>query len=201
VDELRAKVRESLERAARRRYVEQRVQRAVQLLTEAAQVTVPEPLVDRQTDILYEDFLRNLRQQGIPLEAYQAATGQDEKAIRERLRPRAEERAKQNLVLEALALQEELLPGEGEIRAAAQELLGIGEKGPRRQERTLTRGQREYLRDVLLRQHAMELLQRLFGEAEAEEGEAQDLREGEPSQVSAEAASGGSSPDRAAQDA
>lgn len=164
VEELRSRVRRILDVEAQYEYQRARVQAAVDALAAATEVDVPEPLVERQSDILWEEFLDNLRQNRIALEAYLTATGQTEATIREGFKDDAVKRAKRNLVLEALARKENLPPAEGEIWEAAGQLLGINRKGGKGSKRTLSRGQREYLEDVVLRQHALDLLGRLYAQ-------------------------------------
>jgi hypothetical protein len=80
------------------------------------------------------------------------------------------------MVLEALADREKLEPGEGEIRAAADRLLG-GEKGRRDGKRTLSRGQRTYIRDSLMREKALNFLADIY--APVDESEDADRAPGE----------------------
>lgn len=178
VADLRTKARAYLEAQERRREREARLDAAVDALVDRVAVAVPKPLVERQSDILWEEFALSLRQQGVPVEAYLAAANKDEAALREEMRPAAERRAKRNMVLEALAEREGLEPLEGEIAAAADRLLGRPEKGRRDGQRTLSRGQRAYIRDVLLREKALAFLADIYapadeGEGEAPEGEAE----------------------------
>lgn len=177
VDDLRRQIRAYLVADARNRERQERLDRAVDALVDAVPSVAPEPLVERQSDILWEEFLSELRRQRIPLEAYQAAAGKDEATVRAELRPQAERRAKRNMVLEALADREGLEPVEGEIRAAADRLLGGGEKGRRDGKRTLSRGQRTYIRDVLLREKALSFLAEIY--APAGDDEAAQIVSGE----------------------
>jgi trigger factor len=177
--ELRTQAHAYLAAEARNRERQERLDQAVDALVDAVAATVPEPLVERQSDILWEEFLAELRRQRIPLEAYVAAAGKDEAAVREGFRPQAERRAKRNMVLEALADREGLEPEEGEIRAAADRLLG-GEKGRRDGKRTLSRGQRTYIRDVLMREKALNFLADIHAPIEREESEAPAGGDAEP---------------------
>lgn len=192
VEELRARVRRILELESQYAYQRARVQGAVDALCDATEVEVPEPLVERQSDILWEELLDNLRQNQVTLEAYLTATGQNEETVRAGFAEDAVKRAKRNLVLESLARKENLLPAEGEIWEAAQQLLGMGRKGAKGGKRNLTRSQREYLEDVVLRQHALDLLGRIYGPADSAdlEGEGEDDAVVEGTSVKIDAASG-----------
>ncbi len=176
LEDLRAQARAYLVADAQNHERHERLDRAVEALVQAIATPAPEPLVERQSDILWEEFLAELRRQRIPLEAYVAAAGKDEAAVREGFRPQAEFRAKRNMVLEALADREKLEPGEGEIRAAADRLLG-GEKGRRDGKRTLSRGQRTYIRDSLMREKALNFLADIY--APVDESEDADRAPGE----------------------
>lgn len=171
VEEMRTRVRAYLAREMRTHVRQERLDKAVDVLLDAVSTVPPEPLVERQSDILWEEFLAELKRQRIPLEAYMAASGRDEAAVREGFRAQAERRAKRNIVLEALAEREGLDVGEGEIRAAAERLLGA-ERGRRDAKRTLSRGERTYIRDVLLREKALGFLAEIYAPWDADgEGE------------------------------
>ena len=169
VEDLRKRARTYLEDQERGRFQRARLDAAVNALVDRTDVAVPEPLVERQTDILWREFLAELRRQRIPLEAYRAAAGKDEAAVREGFRPQAERRAKRNMLLEALAETQGLVPLEGEIRANADRLLGAPEKGPKDTKRTLSRGQRAYVRDVLLREKALAHLAGMYAPGNIED--------------------------------
>jgi trigger factor len=186
VDELRVKVRQYLEAQERRLERERRLDSAVTALVQGVTAPVPEPLVERQSDILWEEFLQELRRQRIPLEAYMAAAGQDEAAVRAGFRSQAEWRAKRNMVLEALALAQGLEPLDGEILAAADRLLGSVEKGPRHGKRTLSRGQRAYIRDVLLREKALNFLADIYAPGDDEEAGDDGAEAAETAQAAAD---------------
>jgi len=77
-------------------------------------------------DRAVEDDLRRLRgrlaQQGVPLEAYLRAVGQTEDELREEMRPAAQERLRNSLLLRAIAEQEGIAVGDEDVDAAVKRI-------------------------------------------------------------------------------
>jgi trigger factor len=91
-------------------------------MAESATIDLPEPMIDRAV----EDDLRRLRgrlaQQGAPLEAYLRAVGQTEDALREEMRPAAQERLRNSLLLRAIAEREGIAVGDEDVDAAVERI-------------------------------------------------------------------------------
>ena len=113
---LREGVRRDLVEQAQRSDRLQLEQKAVQALVEAAEVEVPDPLVDHEVDHQLEDLKRQLEGQGLRLDRYFEYLGRSEAAYRAELRPQAADRVKVDLVLEQLQKQMQLEPSDDEVR-------------------------------------------------------------------------------------
>ena len=91
-------------------------------MAEGARIDLPDPMIDRAV----EDDLRRLRgrlaQQGVPLEAYLRAVGQSEDALREEMRPAAQERLGNSLLLRAIAEREGIAVGDEDVDAAVERI-------------------------------------------------------------------------------
>lgn len=74
--------------------------------TAAAQVEIPEAMIDTETDYMVKDFENRLKMQGMNLELYFQFSGQSEEVLRGQMRADAEKRVRNNLVLEAIAKTE-----------------------------------------------------------------------------------------------
>ncbi|WP_256756720.1 trigger factor [Cohnella sp. WQ 127256] len=76
--------------------------------TEAAELEVPQVMVDSEITHMLKDFENRLRQQGMNLDLYYQFSGQDEAALKAQMQGDAEKRVRNNLVLEEVAKAEKL---------------------------------------------------------------------------------------------
>lgn len=76
--------------------------------TENASIDIAEPIITEQCDQMIQDFARNLSYQGMDINQYMKMTNLTLDALRNDVRPQAEERLKENLTLEAIAKAENL---------------------------------------------------------------------------------------------
>ncbi len=75
-------------------------------VSEAAEVEVSEQLIQNELDQMMQQMAQNLQQQGINIEDYFKYMGSSQDEWREENREQAADRAKNNLVLEAIAEEE-----------------------------------------------------------------------------------------------
>ncbi|BBI32505.1 trigger factor [Cohnella abietis] len=90
--------------------------------TEAAELEVPQVLVDSEITHMMKDFENRLRQQGMNLELYFQFSGQDEAALKGQMQGDAEKRVRNNLVLEEIAKAENLDVSEADIEEELENL-------------------------------------------------------------------------------
>ncbi|WP_373231410.1 trigger factor [Cohnella sp.] len=83
--------------------------------TEAAELEIPQVMVDNEITDMMKDFENRLRQQGMNLELYFQFSGQDEAALKEQMKGDAEKRVRNNLVLEEIAKAEKLEVSDADI--------------------------------------------------------------------------------------
>jgi trigger factor len=83
--------------------------------TDAAELEVPQVMVDAEITHMLKDFENRLRQQGMNLDLYYQFSGQDEAALKAQMQVDAEKRVRNNLVLEEIAKTENLDVSEAEI--------------------------------------------------------------------------------------
>jgi len=105
-----------------------RVKQERQLIEQAAanaQVDVPEVMVRDTLAGMLQDFENRLRAQGLNLELYYQFTNSNEEALREQMKPDAEKRTRETLVLEAIAKQENVAATDEDLE---QELQRIAEQ-------------------------------------------------------------------------
>ncbi len=110
-EDIRNRLEEQAEQAADRHVEEQLIRQAV----ENAEVEIPEPMKDQELDKMVREFEQNLKQQGLDLETYYKLAGTDEESIKEQFREPAENRVKQNLVLETIRDNENITASEEDL--------------------------------------------------------------------------------------
>lgn len=98
--------------------------RVVDVVTEAAEVDIPEAMVEQELDDMVEDFSSDVQRQGLTLKKYFELTGMTAGDLRKEWRDRAEQRVKNRLVLEAIADAENIEAAQedvdNEIKKAAE---------------------------------------------------------------------------------
>lgn len=114
---LRAQIRQEMEEAAERRADREMRDRLVALVRDAATVEIPEVLVRRELEDSLNDFARTLYLQGVDPNQYLVQTGQTVDSLREQLRPDAERRVKNSIVLRTIAKREGVTVTEEEVDA------------------------------------------------------------------------------------
>jgi len=108
VDEWNASLRETLREqklAAARQEAGTKINEA---LVELVDIEAPEPLVGNELNQRMQQLFGQLQQQGIDVEQWMQATGQDPQAMVESMRPAAEEGVKLDLVLRGVAAAENI---------------------------------------------------------------------------------------------
>jgi trigger factor len=123
LEDLKSKIREDLAAHLRRQYDAEYAQRALKALVEQAEVEFPPQMLEEEIDNLIEDLKNTLRRRGQDLESYLKERNQTPEALREELRPQAERRIRQGLVLYQLAQEEGLSVPEEELEEEARTVL------------------------------------------------------------------------------
>ena len=92
----------------------------VEAVAAAAEVEIPEAMVESEVENMMRDFDNRLRQQGMNLEMYTSFSGQTAEDLRTQMKTDAEKRVMNNLVLEAIAKQENISASEEDIEKELQ---------------------------------------------------------------------------------
>lgn len=87
----------------------------VDLASAAAEVEIPQAMIDSEVESMLEDFANRLKAQGMTLEMYFQFSGQTEADLKEQMSGDAAKRVRQNLVLEAIAKAEGFEASEEEV--------------------------------------------------------------------------------------
>lgn len=81
----------------------------------ASTVELPEVMVNRRLDSLVDDVSRRMESQGLTMDQYLQSTGKTVDDVRVDMRPQAEQSVKRDLVLEAVAKQENITVNEADV--------------------------------------------------------------------------------------
>ena len=108
LDELKADVRQKLEKSAADKVERENKDAIMQLASDNATVDIPEVMVDNRVTSMIQELSLRVEQQGMKLEQYLQYTGMDIAKIRESYREAAEKNVKMDLMLEQVAKAEEI---------------------------------------------------------------------------------------------
>ena len=103
-EDIKKKLTEKKEEAARAKKEAQAIEKAV----ENATMEIPDAMIDTQVQSMMEDFARRMQSQGLSLEQYFQFTGMDVKKMHDQMKPEALKRIQNSLVLEAVAKAENI---------------------------------------------------------------------------------------------
>ena len=76
---------------------------AINAVIADAKMDIPQAMIDTEAEQMMREFAQNLQMQGLSLDQYFMFTGMNKESFKEQTTPRAEERIKSRLVLEAVA--------------------------------------------------------------------------------------------------
>lgn len=122
LEEYKNSIKEKLEEEYSNREKVENENNIIDAVVEAAEVDIPEAMIEEQLETELNEFEHNMRSQGLDLEQYLQITGSSEADLKEQLRPMAEKRVKGDLVLEAIAEKEEIEVKEEDIEAKLEEM-------------------------------------------------------------------------------
>lgn len=151
LDELTADVRARLEKMQTEAVEREFRTAVVEAAAAAAELSVPEAMIEREAHGLYHDLEVAVGEQNMTMETYLAAVDKTPEQVEEDLKPRAEANVRRRLVLEAIATAEGLEVGDDEVRArikADAEI--IGRDGDQLVIDVYASGKQEAIRDELL---------------------------------------------------
>lgn len=112
-EDLKKKLAERKEETAKRTKEEE----AVQKIVEKSEMEIPEPMIDMQCENMARDFEARLMQQGLSMEQYMQFSGMTMEKLSEQMRPDAEKRIKNSLVLEEIVKAENIEASEDDVEA------------------------------------------------------------------------------------
>ena len=158
VDEYRADIRKQLEERAQRNYDVTVENALVEAASANAKVEIPAAMVEEQVNYILRDMEYRMMMQGLNMQMYLQYTGQTREQLAEQYKGQGEERAKYELVMEAIRKAEALEPTEEEVDAQiAQQAERMGREVEEFRA-SLTEEQTGYLTDTAAIQKVIDLL-------------------------------------------
>jgi trigger factor len=176
VDELRAEIRDAMERRADAEARHVFGDRIIEFATANASVELPEVMVANEVEIMRDELRSRLAQQRIGLDQYLALAKQSPDELTAELREPATRRVKTLLVLSAIAEKEGIDATDEQIDAEIAEQLARYDEDPKLREYLESRRGRSYLRMTLRNRTLVDtLIERALGtDASAEPASASE---------------------------
>jgi trigger factor len=156
LDELRAKIRENIERDKRERTQEQMREKMLEWLEDHNEFELPESLVERQLQIRVQRLFRDLARQGINPQRLDVDWGK----IREEQRQQAIRDVKGSLILDHISGKENIMVADEELEAEVQKIATETNRPIEKVKEVLTRDSgMERLKNQIRNKKTLDLLQ------------------------------------------
>lgn len=125
LDELKASIREGLEKDASARAKNELQRNLITAVSEKVEIDIPDAMIESAIDRSVQDFEQRISQQGINKEMYLQMTGQDEAGIREMFRDNAKTTVKNDMIIDKIIEVKELAASEEEVTAKVEEIADL----------------------------------------------------------------------------
>ena len=158
VEEYRASIAKQLEERAQRNYDVTIENALIEAAAANATVEIPESMIQEQVSYIMRDMEYRMMMQGMNMQMFLQYTGQTREQLAEQYKPQGEQRAKIELVLEAIRKAEALEPTEEEVDAQIAQQAERMNREVEEFRATLTEEQMGYLADTAAIQKVCDLL-------------------------------------------
>ena len=123
LEELKTKVHDEIKDQKKETAEENIQEEAISGAVKNAKIDdIPQAMIDTEVENQLNQYLANLRRQGIDPKLYYQMTGTSEDDLKKQFAKDAEERVKTDLVIEAIVAKEDIKPSEDEIKAEIKSL-------------------------------------------------------------------------------
>ncbi|MCV3763873.1 trigger factor [Companilactobacillus farciminis] len=123
LEELKTKVHDEIKDQKKETAEENIQEEAISGAVKNAKIDdIPQAMIDTEVENQLNQYLANLRRQGIDPKLYYQMTGTTEDDLKKQFAKDAEERVKTDLVIEAIVAKEDIKPSEDEIKAEIKSL-------------------------------------------------------------------------------
>jgi trigger factor len=91
-------------------------------VAQAAEVEIPGAMIENEVENMFKEFANRLQSQGMNMELYTKFSGQSEDDLKGQMREEAEKRVRNNLVLEAVGMAENIEAGDADVQEELEKL-------------------------------------------------------------------------------
>ena len=158
LEEYKADLRKKLEDAKMKSAAAQNENNVIAKVCENAQIDIPAPMVEMQTEQMIDDYARRMQSQGLPLDQYMQYTGMTMDKLKEQFRPQAERNLKTRLVLEEVAKAENIQVSEEAVDAEIKKMAEAYKIEPEKMKEYLGDAEKENITMDLKVQEAVDFL-------------------------------------------
>ena len=158
LEEYKADLRKKLEEAKMKSAAAQNENNVIAKVCENAQIDIPAPMVEMQTEQMIDDYARRMQSQGLPLDQYMQYTGMTMDKLKDQFRPQAERNLKTRLVLEEVAKAENIQVSEEAVDAEIKKMAEAYKIEPEKMKEYLGDAEKENITMDLKVQEAVDFL-------------------------------------------
>ncbi|CAH2214700.1 trigger factor [Tepidibacter aestuarii] len=158
LEELKSDVKAKLEEAAKKNEEAELRNKAVEKAAEAAEIEIPEVMVDNQVNNMLRDFDQQLQMQGLNLENYVKFTGMKIEDLKAQMREDAQKRVKTSLVLEAISGKEGIEVSDEELNNEIAQMASMYKMEADKFKETLREQDMDYFKENVVVKKTIDLL-------------------------------------------
>ena len=130
----------------------------IEAVVAGSEMDIPEAMIEDQAESMIQNFAQSLRYQGMSIEQYMQMTGGNMASLRNAVRPDAEKRIKETLVMEAIAKAEQIEVTEEEVEAELNQMAGMYRMEAAQLKETLTEADIESIKEEIKSRKAADIL-------------------------------------------
>ncbi|SHH33108.1 trigger factor [Caloranaerobacter azorensis DSM 13643] len=158
LDELKEDIKKRLEKQAKDIEKAERENKVIEKVIEAAEVDIPEVMIDNEVDYQLRNFEFTLRYQGLDLNKYLELTNTKVEDLKEKFRPEAEKTVKTELVLEAIAEKENIKETEEDLDEELKKIADGYGQDFEKFKKNIREEELEYIKEGIIRRKTVEFL-------------------------------------------
>lgn len=159
LEEYKNSIRERLEKEAKEKEKVELEERIIEKVVESAEIDIPEVMIEHQIEREINEFDYRLRLQGLNIDRYLELTNTDMDAFKEEMTPVAKRRVKTELVLEAIAKEENIEVTEEDIDEELERMAKeYKQEDAEKFKENMKKGDLEFLKSGIMRDKTIELL-------------------------------------------
>ncbi|KPU27574.1 trigger factor [Caloranaerobacter sp. TR13] len=158
LDELKEDIKKRLEKQAKEREKAEKENKVIEKVVEAAEVDIPEVMIENEVDYQVRNFEFTLRYQGLDLNKYLELTNTKIEDLKEKFRPEAEKTVKTELVLEAIAKKENIKETEEDLDEELKKIAEQYGQDFEKFKKNIRQEELEYIKEGIIKRKTAEFL-------------------------------------------